>query len=325
MISQIRTASRLHFGLLALPESDAENSASESKRFWGGIGLMIEEPGIELSAEPANDWKAEGSLSHRVLEFAQRFRERCKASTRIQPLKFHVRSHPPEHCGFGTGTQLGLVTARLIAEHCDLVDKSAPTLAKLVGRGKRSAIGIHGFDVGGFLVEGGKTKPENISPLVARHDFPDDWRVVLISPGQISNVHGAHELQAFQELRSNTSTKLPTRDFASLILLALLPALVEEDCETFGNALTEFNWKVGAAFAPVQGGVYSHPMGEEIVDFVQGEGISGIAQSSWGPTLAAITDSMDRAIFLKERVEGRYPELAGVCITRARNFGAEKM
>ena len=61
---RIRTGSRLHFGLFSL---------GAAPRLFGGVGLMIDEPGIQLCATPAREWSAEGPLSARVLEFARRF------------------------------------------------------------------------------------------------------------------------------------------------------------------------------------------------------------------------------------------------------------
>src|SRR5580765_7782762 len=63
-------------------------------------------------------------------------------------------------------------------------------LARRAGRGRRSAIGLHGFHEGGLLVEAGKRAPEEISPLVARVDFPDEWRFVLVRPRRATGVSG---------------------------------------------------------------------------------------------------------------------------------------
>jgi beta-ribofuranosylaminobenzene 5'-phosphate synthase len=54
----VRTPSRLHFGLLGW--------GPEVAREFGGIGLMIDSPGIDLIAEPAEHWVAEGHLASRV-------------------------------------------------------------------------------------------------------------------------------------------------------------------------------------------------------------------------------------------------------------------
>src|SRR4051794_19352028 len=47
---RLQTPSRLHFGLLSW--------GSESSRQFGGVGLMIDAPGLEIHAEPAGSWRA---------------------------------------------------------------------------------------------------------------------------------------------------------------------------------------------------------------------------------------------------------------------------
>ncbi len=73
-----------------------------------------------------------------------------------------------------------------------------------------------------------------------------------------------------------------------LILLGMLPALVERDCQVFGEALYEFNHRVGEAFAPAQGGVYAGPVVTGLVEWFRRQGVSGVGQSSWGPTVFAV-------------------------------------
>ena len=45
----------------------------------------------------------------------------------------------------------------------------------------------------------------------------------------------------------------------------MLPALMERDLEAFGNALYDFNRRVGNLFKPWQGDVYGHPIVGEII------------------------------------------------------------
>src|SRR5256885_2047192 len=71
-----------------------------------------------------------------------------------------------------------------------------------VGRGKRSALGVHGFAQGGFLVEAGKRDADGVAPLTARADFPEDWRVVLVLPPWGQGLHGAAEGRALQGLQA---------------------------------------------------------------------------------------------------------------------------
>ena len=65
----IRTASRLHFGLLGW--------GPEIVRQFGGIGLLIESPGMEVTLERADSWLAEGLLAPRVERLIARFAGGC--------------------------------------------------------------------------------------------------------------------------------------------------------------------------------------------------------------------------------------------------------
>ena len=107
-------------------------------------------------------------------------------------------------------------------------------LARHVDRGKRSALGIHGFARGGFLVEGGKGPNSGIAPLLTRADFPAEWRVVLVLPRGEAGCHGNAEEQAFLSLRSGATDVL-----CRFVLLGMLPALLEVDLPAFGEALYE--------------------------------------------------------------------------------------
>jgi predicted sugar kinase len=65
---RVATASRLHFGLLGLAAAterwhDREGAPTLPARTFGGVGLMVERPGIILRAEPADAWSAVGPLA----------------------------------------------------------------------------------------------------------------------------------------------------------------------------------------------------------------------------------------------------------------------
>jgi beta-RFAP synthase len=161
---------------------------------------------------------------------------------------------------------------------------NAVELARRVGRGKRSALGIHGFEQGGFLVEAGKTQSEDIAPLVARVPFPEDWGVLLVIPPSQESMHGSREAEAIARLQGDERVSARLHKLA---LEELLPAVRGANLEAFGEALYEFNRLVGEQFAPVQGGPYA-PASEPIVRCLREAGLRGVAQSSWGPTVAAI-------------------------------------
>jgi predicted sugar kinase len=73
----------------------------------------------------------------------------------------------------------------------------------------------------------------------------------------------------------------------------MLPALVERDLDSFGEAVYEFNRGAGELFRPWQDGVYSHPRVKEIVELLRRVGVRGVGQSSWGPTVFGIVKTTD--------------------------------
>lgn len=273
---RIRTPGRLHFGLLGW--------SPQASRQFGGVGLVVESPGIELSAEPAAEWTFEGPLAPRVRQVVDHLREAARDEGIIlTPVRICVHSAPGEHVGLGVGTQLSLAVTRAILHIAGITDPSIDRLARLAGRGSRSGIGVHGFSRGGLIVDGGRKQEGGIPPLVCRLPFPDDWAVLIVRPPGRSGLHGPDEVRAFASLPPIAADV--TNCLCRLVLLGILPAVVERDLAAFGAAVSAFNAVVGACFAPVQGGPYAAPQASAIVAEMTSLGLVGIGQSSWGPTL----------------------------------------
>ncbi|MFQ3594349.1 MAG: beta-RFAP synthase [Gemmataceae bacterium] len=286
---RITTGSRLHFGLLALG----------GPRRFGGVGLMIDSPALRLSARPADQWHAEGPLAERALTLARRFE--------VQPHHLCIETAPPEHSGFGTGTQLALAVGRL------LTSLPVEEIIRRTGRGQRSAIGTHGFVQGGLLVDGGRK--DDLAPLLVRYPFPEEWRIVVALPITPAGLSGPAEIGAFARLRGN---RHHTDDLCRLTLLGMLPAVLERDLATFAEALGEYNAKSGELFAPVQGGPYTSGPVSELIAHLRSLGLRGIGQSSWGPAVFAITDA-EQAQWLCGQLRER---VSAVWMTQGRNQGA---
>lgn len=297
-VVQVRAPSRLHFGLLAF--------GGAAPRDFGGVGVMIERPATELAVARASrpgEWSPQSPAEGRAREFLQRFSrslEQPEQRAFVSQLRVQVQHAAPAHAGLGSGTQLALAVARALSIWTGQSEMPPEELARRVGRGTRSAIGVHGFNCGGFLVEGGKRGAAEIAPLVARLNFPPEWHWLLIVPSDSKGLHGTAEREAFEGLAA--MDERVTADLCRLVLLGLLPAVAERDLESFSEALFEFGHKVGQCFAPCQGGVYASPLAPQIIDYLRSEGVRGIAQSSWGPTLAAITESRFRAEWLAARL-----------------------
>lgn len=277
----ITTGARLHFGLLA-------HGAAAGSRQFGGAGLMIDAPGVRLTVQRDERDGVTGRDEDRRRgeQFVQLYRARCPADRWPPPCRIDIHAALPSHAGLGSGTQLGLAMAQGLALLAGEGTAGPAELARRVGRGLRSALGIHGFQRGGFLVEGGKLWPETISPLVARADFPAEWRIVLISPPDERGLAGADERRAFAALPPMPAAT--TDRLCRLVLMDLLPAVLEADFPACGEALYEFGRLVGESFAPVQGGTYASPTMAALVTHLRRSGVRGVGQSSWGPTLFAL-------------------------------------
>ncbi len=310
---EVRAPSRLHFGLLALHPA--------APRQFGGVGVMVEQPALHLRLRAAQGVRVDGPLAARVLRYAETLLANRELNLPLPGVTIDVLSAPPEHVGLGSGTQLAVATARGLLALCAREDVTNQHLARLLGRGKRSAIGLNGFSTGGLLVDGGKTDEEGIAPVVARLPICPDWRFVLVTPRSLRGLHGPSEMQAFRHLPPMPLET--TADLCHEVLLTLLPAVAEHDVVRFGQAVYALNRRVGECFAAAQGGVYAGPLLQEVVTFVRSQGIEGVGQSSWGPTLFAVTRDADEAAGLAGMIRTRFAFAPDeVIITSANNDGA---
>jgi beta-RFAP synthase len=239
------------------------------------------------------------------------------------PCRITVAAAPREHTGLGTGTQLGLAVARAIAElegrPTDLRD-----LCERSGRGRRSGIGAHGFELGGFLADGGKPDGDHcLAPLVARLAAPEAWRWVIALPAADSGLSGRREEAAFAALaREAPAEASSSAEMARLLLLGLIPALAEADFAAFSAALREYGDRAGESFRRFQGGLFASPRAAALVAFARERGSPGAGQSSWGPAVHAPVPDEEAARGLAAAIRKRFGEEVEVAVARARNRGA---
>ena len=246
---------------------------------------MIDPPAVELTITPLDRFAANGALSDRV----GRYVNLLVRQWRLGPLpacEFSVAS-PPDHVGLGVGTQLGLAAASGLRRFLDLPDLSIEELSSSVGRGARSAVGTHGFRHGGLIVDAGKKSGQRLGALVQRASLPAEWRIVLVRPGDAQGLAGDYEADAFARLPPVADEV--TRELWRITEQEMLPSVERADCDTFGEAVYRFGRLAGACFAPVQGGPFASAEIARLVEAIRKYGVSGVGQSSWGPTVFAFT------------------------------------
>lgn len=314
MTVTVTTGTRLHWGLLGTPGvgerwPSLDGDASLAMRRFGGAGMMIDSPTIAVRASRASAVSATGPSAERAASAARRVAESLGSDA---SLRVEVLACPEEHRGLGVGTQLALAAGQAAALALGHDPLTPADLATRVGRGLRSGIGAYGFGVGGVLVDAGKTGDVGLAPLACRVSFPDAWSVLLVDPGDGPGLSGDGERAAFAQL---TSAPAQTEALCRLVLLGLVPALIEGDLATFGEALYDFNRRAGLLFKASQGGIYRSGAAEAIVAHLRRAGVAGVGQSSWGPTLFAIAEP--------ERLSAVAGTLTGVTtrLVRGRNAG----
>ena len=300
---------RLHLGFVDM-------NGGLGRRF-GSLGLTLDGIATTISARPAERLRAAGPSAERALRAA---RALCDRFGWPACAELTVEEAIPEHVGLGSGTQLGLAVGTALGH---LYGRPLPvrTLAAELERGARSGIGIGAFENGGVILDGGRGPGEAPPPIVARLPFPEHWRVLLILHRDGQGLHGGAEAQAFQALPPFPAER--AGHLCRLMVMAALPALAEDDADTFGRAVGELQRTVGDHFAPVQGGRFTSPEVAKVLTWLEAEGIPGVGQSSWGPTGFAIVGDADRATALliaaKRRWKGTALEFR---LCRGRNDGA---
>ena len=311
---EITTGSRLHFGLIC----------SEPAARWrfGGIGVMLRQPTWRLSVTPIVSDEDAIEATDDICQRIQEFLRRIRSYHHMTSLRIDVQQAVPFHTGLGSGTQLGLAlsAASELMTHRRLQEDPFQ-LAQLACRAERSAIGTVGFTRGGFLVDHGESNGESTRRQVDRFVFPDDWRFVLAHPEDSQGLSGEKERNFFGQ-RIHMPQSL-VENLAQQVLQEIIPAVREKQFEAFATSLENYGQTIGTFYAAEQGGVFAHPVMTQLATHLRAAGVSGMAQSSWGPLIGIPAGSQRHA----EEIVRLIPDCIGsrrlaITISEPLNTGA---
>jgi len=307
----VRAPCRLHFGMFSFGHADRPQ--------FGGAGVMIEPPSVSVQITHSEKFSVSGDHAERAARFARMAADAWHLNS-LPNCRLQIQS-PPDHTGLGIGTQLGLTVAAGLRRFLELSPLPAEELAMSVGRGQRSAVGTHGFALGGLIVDGGKCADERLAKLRRRLPIPESWRFVLVRSPHESGLAGQGEATAFNQLPPVPF--VVTDELWRITNEEMLPALTDGNCKSFGDAIYRFGRLSGECFAAAQGGPFASPRIAELVEVIRDIGVSGVGQSSWGPTVFALTPHKAEAERLVSRLrEGRISGDCEITIASPNNCGA---
>jgi len=307
----VTVQARLHLGFVDL-------NGNLGRRF-GSLGMAIDTPCTRLMLAPSNSLGAEGHEAARARRHLETFAAGHGLDNRL-----HVRigESIPSHVGLGSGTQLGLAVGAAASRLFGLAQDSR-SIARLLDRGARSGIGIATFDQGGVVLDGGRGKRDEPPPMLSRLPFPEAWRLLLVFDNGRRGLHGPREAAAFRKLPMFPADQ--AAHLCRLVLMGALPALAEEDFAGFSAAVGELQRAVGDHFRPVQGARFMSGAVADVLAWLEAEGITGVGQSSWGPTGFGIIGGEAEAVALLGAARRRWPAESGLsfAVSRGRNRGAD--
>ncbi len=261
---------------------------------------MVQPPALVLRVHPDRAFRTHGPQADRVAEFAAQWAS--NHGVRLEQLGCAIRVDEPlpPHSGLGSGTQLALATATLLHHWRGEPVPEVSKLAVSVGRGRRSAIGSYGFCSGGLLFASGQPDdPCNcaLTPLAARVEPPSSWHWLVWLDPRRQGIAGHQEEEAFAASARVGSPSEETCSPAQLkeLACAVVEAARQADFDAFAEKLYAFGYQAGLQFASVQGGPFHGERLARRVARLRDAGVSGVGQSSWGPTLFAVMPSRSAA------------------------------
>src|SRR5690606_35977942 len=101
----VQAPSRLHFGMFSFHQPGV--------RRFGGVGAMIERPGLRLKFSAASDFSATGPFAARIEQFARRAADAW--AIELPRCDIETLTAPRAHVGLGSGTQIGMAVAAGLA------------------------------------------------------------------------------------------------------------------------------------------------------------------------------------------------------------------
>ena len=220
-------------------------------RMNGSMGFLINDPKLIFCIEKAekNEIIYTDNVNNKVNYLSDELNF-LKSNYNLGNIRIIIENTIPEHLGFGskTITKIAIATAYL-----EIYNKkvSLQELAKILKRGGTSGIGVNILDKGGFILNGGRKKKNDLLfkpssaqptieiPPVLFHKEMMEIPVYILIPN-LEGLHGKKEVDFFDKIcpiKAKSVEKL-----SRIIISQILPAICENDIETFSEAINSIQY-----------------------------------------------------------------------------------
>jgi len=287
-------------------------------RLYGTVGFAIDLR-LEVEVSKAKGIKAEDKSAYK-------FTKRMVDKFALEGAEVKIKKDIPRFVGVGFHTTLALSVGIGLSKLYDL-NLTVEDVSLLMGRGTITAMGVYAFKTGGFIVEGGfkvDSRTKMVPPLIFHGAVPKNWFFVVAIPNESrQKIAGMRENE--DEILGNLKLmpKELSDELSRLVLVKLMPAFVEKDLKSFGEALTAFNSKLGRFWRDYQEGTYCNQVVEEGIKIML-RNSSLACQTSWGPTHYSIVKGKVAAEKLAAELKQFLDKSGGgeIYVTQASNRGA---
>lgn len=280
---------RLHFGLLDLGHA--------TPRKYGGVGVVLDWPIYEIRVSVSGELEFAGftALDSTAKNDIDAMTRRFLSFNDLTSCRVELCGTPIQHVGLGSKTALSLAVLAGINERFSL-GRSIEELQCASGRGAVSGIGVHGFFLGGLIVDAGQpqdgfshvpsssARSTSVPFLQMRIPMNESWTFYLLLPAGI-RYSGADERELF-----NRHTPIPQAEAyeaISLVYHGIVPSLVTNDLQSLRASLHRFG-KVG--FKAREIAAQTHETRATLEDLQKLESCAA-GMSSVGPLLYAVSNA----------------------------------
>jgi beta-ribofuranosylaminobenzene 5'-phosphate synthase len=234
---------RIHFGLLDL--------AHATQRKYGGVGVVLDWPAYEIRVSASDQLEFAGFMALDAIagDDIQAVAKSFLAGNRLKSCRIELCRPPLQHVGLGSKTALTLAVLTGVNE-CFSLGRTVADLQRASGRGSVSGVGVHGFFLGGLIVDAGQPQdglshapssaasPTSASLLQLRTAMDESWVFYLLLPAGM-RYSGLEERELFTRL-----TPIPpaeAHEAISLVYHGIVPSLLTKDLGSLRAAFRRFS------------------------------------------------------------------------------------